>query len=215
VYAPTSSPSANFTILNKTGVIPTPGTLSTAAQRHFNMAGVTLDTGVPIKSWCTSSVWCADASSGTDFGPIQMGALYTAEIYVRGATAPVVETSRLNAPVQSPALLLGSPRHDLSANTALVTPSHDAASSAVARWSRVAGAARIESAYLYFSSGSSFVVPSASVADAFSLVPSSTSVTIGNGAAGLPAQTANDYREVGISGRMGRANYSYALAYSP
>ena len=53
------------------------------------------------------------------------------------------------------------------------------------------------------------------VADAFSLVPSSTSVTIGNGAAGLPAQTANDYREVGISGRMGRANYSYALAYSP
>lgn len=218
VLAPrTTSTVSDLTILNKTGVIPAQGTLATAVQTDFRMSGALLGTGAPLDPavWDTSRVYLSDNLNGTDFSTLQAYSRYQAEIYVNGSTAPTVETSVILAPIQAPALMAKIPLHDLSANTPLITPPQAATSTATVQWSRVPGAVRIESAFAYFFSNSSFALSSAGVGDAFSLAPRSTSVTISNGAIGFPASALTDYREVGIVGSSNRASFIHILARNP
>src|SRR5450830_1230794 len=107
-------------VLNKTGTIPSPGTLATVAQRDFRMGAVALN-GDPLAVWCGTCVYKADTASGTDFSKTQMAAQYQAEIYVNGASTPVIETARLTAPIQAPSLVVSTPMHDMSGNLATVT----------------------------------------------------------------------------------------------
>ena len=217
VMAPTSTGgNPGYRILNKTGVIPAEGTLSTNVQTDFRMGGVTLGTGLPLDPavWA-ARVYQADAPTGTDFTKLQAFNLYTAEIYLAGSTTPIVESSRILAPIQSPATMAKTLLHDLSPSLAAVTPPLAASSQVNVQWTRVAGATRIESAYALFNVNGINSAPSASVADAFFLAPSSTSVAISNGTTGFPAATVNDYREVGISGRAARSFFLQSLARTP
>lgn len=216
VWAPTSATAANtFSILNKTGVIPAEGTLAAVVQRDFRMGGVELGTGAPLATWDASRPYRSDASAGTDFSQTPAFSSYQAEIYVTGSTTPIVETTRILAPIQNPASMAKIPLHDLTANTALITPPQGTVTAVTVQWARTPGAARIESAYAYFFSAGSFVLPNANVADAFTVSPTSTSVSISNGATGFPASSVTDYREVGLFGRAGRSAYNQSIVRSP
>jgi hypothetical protein len=157
----------------------------------------------------------ADTPTSTDFSQLQAFSVYTAEIFVNGSTAPIIETARIQAPIQAPGPMAKIPLHDLSPNIPLIKPTHAAAATVTAQWVRVPGAVRIESAGVLFNSGTSFVQPSVNLPDAFSLNPTSTSVVIGNGTFGFPAQGTNDYREINISGTSARSNFLHSIRYQP
>jgi len=203
-------------VLNKTGTIPSPGTLATVAQRDFRMGAVALN-GDPLAVWCGTCVYKADTASGTDFSKTQMAAQYQAEIYVNGASTPVIETTRLIAPIQAPSLVASTPMHDMSGNLATVTTPKAATSVVTAQWARVAGAPSIDSASTYnvYNSIGRLYVVSANVPDALAVNPTSTSVAITNGSAGFPAATTADYLEIDIYGRLARAFYTQGFVYSP
>jgi len=203
-------------VLNKTGTIPSPGTLATVAQRDFRMGAVALN-GDPLAVWCGTCVYKADTASGTDFSKTQMAAQYQAEIYVNGASTPVIETARLTAPIQAPSLVVSTPMHDMSGNLATVTTPKAATSVVTAQWARVAGAPSIDSASTYnvYNSIGRLYVVSANVPDALAVNPTSTSVAITNGSAGFPAATTADYLEIDIYGRLARAFYTQGFVYSP
>lgn len=215
VWAPTSNANNSFTILNKTGTIPSSGTISTNLPRDFRMGGAIRGSGDAVVGWCGSRAYCADASNSTDFSVTQLAALYKAEIYVTGASTPVIETARLTAPIQSPYAMRNTVMHNLAVNTAQVTPPQASSNSVTVNWTRTAGAHRIETAFTTFYSNGVGSSISTSVIDAFTLNPTSTVATLTNGGTGFPAQTVNDYREVGLFGRAGRAAYLTGLGYSP
>ncbi|WP_157462683.1 hypothetical protein [Curvibacter gracilis] len=217
VWAPIDTTGTSvLRILNKTGTIPSPGTLTTVPQRDFRMGGVTLG-GEPLAVWNGNLVYRADSPSGTDFSKIQMAAQYQAEIYVNGSSTPIIETARLTAPIQAPSLVTSTPMHDMSGNLAAVAPPRAASSTVTTQWVRVAGAPTIDSAstYYMYNSINKLIVASANVSDALSVKPTSTSVTISNGAAGFPAATTADYLELDIYGRLARAYYAQGYVYSP
>src|SRR5450830_578026 len=216
VWAPgdTSGTSA-LRVLNKTGTIPSPGTLATVAQRDFRMGAVALN-GDPLTVWCGTCVYKADTASGTDFSKTQLAAQYQAEIYVNGSSTPIIETARLTAPIQAPSLVISTPLHDMSGNLATVTTPKASSTAVTAQWVRTPGAPRIETASTYFvynSIGRLYSV-SANVPDALAVNPTSTSVAITNGSAGFPAATIADYLEIDLFGHLARAAYSQWFGYS-
>lgn len=83
------------------------------------------------------------------------------------------------------------------------------------QWTRTPGAARIESAFANFHGDVTASVVNATVGDAFSLTPTSTRVVVTNGTTGFPAATINNYREVGLFGRAGRAAYLHSIRRNP
>ena len=218
VYVPsaTSGQVGSFRPLNKTGVIPSPGTTTTIAGSDFRMAGVVLGTSIPLSSEVFGAGVNEEGSpSSINFNTLTAFSLYSAEIFTGTSTTPIVETSRILAPIQSPETVSRVPLTDLSANTALVTPPQPASSSTTVQWTRTPGAARIESAFANFRGDVTASVGNATVGDAFSLTPTSTSVVITNGTTGFPAATINNYREVGVFGRAGRASYLHSIRRNP
>ena len=218
VYVPSSNSGQTGTMrpLNKTGVIPSPGTTTTVVGGDFRMAGVVLGTSTPL----SSAVFGAGINQATSPASINFSALtafnqYTAEIFVGTSTTPIVETSRILAPIQSPDTVSRVALTDLSANTALVTPPQPASSSITVQWTRTPGAARIESIFANIRGGGASVIPNTSVTDAFSLAPTSTSAVVSGGTTGFPASAITDYREVGVFGRAGRAAYQHSIRRSP
>jgi hypothetical protein len=223
VYVPTSTTngttSTAFSILNKTGTIPAQGSVSLNAQRTFGMSGALLGTGAALDPsvWNGAAVNSADTLTSTDLTALQAYSSYQAEIYVNGSLSPIVETARILAPVQSAAIMSKIPQHDLQTtnNLSYITPPVAATSTVTVNWNRVSGATRIDNATTFFFAGTSLTSVGASVPDALSLVPTSTSVTISNGAIGFPAGAITDYRSVTISGRSARALFQSQLIRSP
>ena len=215
VWAPYTGGGA-FTILNKTGVIPSEGVKATIPSSDFRFAGVVFPTGAPVDAnqWlgtggASSSPAYADVQL-TSFSPFQAFNVYTAEIYKNGSTTPVVEYSRILAPIESPAAFVKRPLHDLSPSVALIQPPQPATTSTQVQWVRNPLAPRIEFGY-FGSFGSTYF--NANVPDAFSLTPTSSSVVI-NGASPAVSGTATGvYREVGMTGSAARANFSHGLAW--
>ncbi len=222
VFAPTTSAAGGFfTILNKTGVIPAEGTTSPRAQADFRMAAVTYPTGAPYNTatWpgnptgINSPIY-PDTPTSTDFSKLQAFSLYTAEIYVKGSTTPIVETARLLAGIEAPINYVQRPLHNLAPSLSLITPPQPAASSILASWVRNPLAARIESAYFLYgtATGTQFTA-SANTPDAFSLNPSSTSVAIPiNAPAFTP--TGFEQREIGVSGFAARAQFQQSIIWN-
>ena len=215
VWAPNGG--GRMSILNKTGTIPAQGTLATTAQIDFRMAGVTLGTGQPLDPgvWCTTCGYNSDLPTGADFSQTQAYSRYQSEIYVNGSTTPIVEYAFILAPIQAPAVMANVPLHDLSGNTALITPPQAAVTSVTVQWVRKLGAARIESANAFFYSSGTFVSTGVTVADALTLVPSSTNAIVTNNTAGFPASAVTDFREVSVGGRSARAYFLNALQRTP
>ncbi len=221
VFAPTTSASGGFfTILNKTGVIPAEGTTSPRVQADFRMAAVTYPSGAPYSTttWpgnptgANSPIY-PDSSTSADFSKLQAFSQYTAEIYVKGSTTPVVETSRLLAGIEAPINYVQRPLHDSTASIASITPPQAAASSIVARWARNPLATRIESAYFVYGTSAGQFSASANTADAFSLAPTSTNVSISVNAPAMTLVT-GELREIGVSGFAARAQFNQSVIWN-
>lgn len=214
VLAPTSTATvATFTILNKTGVIPSPGTLATAVQRDFRMSGAILGTGAALAptDWNGANVYSANTATETDMSKLQAYNRYTAEIYRTADPAnPVIESTLILAPVQTAVSMAKIPLQDLTPSTSVIAAGSSVSSVTVA-WARVTGAVKIESAFaLFFGSGPG-VTNSVNLSDAFSLNPTSTSAVVTNGATGFPASNATQTREVGLFGRAARSAFNTTL----
>ncbi len=214
VLAPTSTATvATFTILNKTGVIPSPGTLATAVQRDFRMSGAILGTGAALATtdWNGASVFAANTATETDMTKLQAYNRYTAEIYRTADPAnPVIESTLILAPIQTATAMAKIPRHDLTPSTSAIAAGASVTSVTVA-WTRVTGAAPIEAAFaLFFGSGPG-VTNSINLPDNFTFAPTSTSIAVTNGATGFPASSATQTREVGLFGRSARSAFSTNL----
>lgn len=222
VYAPTPNLGGTnfaYTILNKTGIVPAQGTFSTAVQRDFRMSGALLGTGAALDPavWPGTAAHSADSLSSTDLNSLQAYSRYQAEIYVVGSTTPIIETANILAPVQSAAVMAKIPLHDLLTpnNLSYLTPPFTATSSVTVDWRRVPGATRIEGVYNLFFTGASNTSVISNMADAFLLVPTSTSTTLTNGAAGFPASNITDFREVGMIGRNSRSVFTNSVIRTP
>lgn len=207
----------NFTIHNKTGTIPTPGTTVPQSQRDFRFPALSMSTKAAVNVCSTTTVYCADAAP--DYSQLQAYNRYTAEIYTNaGGSTPVTETTTLLAPVQNPTGLLTTLRHDLTPSSSVVQAPQPSMSSVTVSWVRTAGATRIESANFYRqSSGASNVVSiGTSLADAFTLTPTSTSAVVSNGTSAIPAtpNATGEYREVSLYGTAARAAWIQSLSWS-
>ena len=217
VYAPTSVPTSidRLTILNKTGVIPVPGTKSARVQRDFRLGAA----GFATKELLTDASFSGPNTTDTpvDFSRLQAFSRYTAEIFINGQTAPIVETTTILAPLASPLTQLNRPLHDLSPSIPSVLPPQAASTSVVARWNRRPDAVRIESAYFFSATGN---VQNANIStflsDAFALNPTSTSVTVSSPGVSLPAMTgaAGDQRAIGLFGRAARTEFTQDVLWT-
>jgi hypothetical protein len=221
VYAPTTSAAGGFmTLLNRTGAIPPEGTTSSKPQSDFRIAGAVYPTGAVL----AASAWPGNAAGAnlthysetefTDFAKLQAYTRYTLEIFRKGSTTPIVETSRILAPIEAPTAHVNRPLHDLSPSLAQIRPPQPSATSIVASWVRNPSATRIESAYFVYSGS---FASSVNVADAFFLSPASTSVTIPVTQGAAPAMTATNTgvsREIGLSGRAARARFQQSIIWS-
>ena len=141
---------------------------------------------------------------------------YTAEIFVNGQAALIVETTSILAPLASPLTMLNRPLHDLSPTIASVLSPQAASTSAVAQWIRRPDAVRIESAYLF--SATNFIQNASTlvaVGDAFTLAPTSTSVTISSPGVTFPAMTGavGDQRSIGLFGRAARTEFTQEVLW--
>ena len=217
VYAPTSVATSidRLTILNKTGEIPVPGTKSTRVQRDFRLGAADLATKAIIADATFSGPNTTDTP--VDFSRLQAFSRYTAEIFINGQTAPIVETTTILAPLASPLTQVNRPLHDLSPTIPSVLPPQAASSSVVARWNRRPDAVRIESAYFFSATG---FVQNANIStflsDALALNPTSTSVTISSPGVTLPAMTGavGDQRAIGLFGRAARTEFTQEVIWS-
>ncbi len=222
VYAPFGTSTGGFTILNKTGVIPAEGTVSTRAQADFRIAGVYHPSGGAL----AASDWPGGATTGnlphytdtqlTDFSALQAFSRYTVEIYKTGSTQPIVEQTTILAPVEAPSAYVQRPLHDLSPSAAIVTPPQGTATSVVAAWVRNPLAVRIDSAYFFSVASGVQSTTGANLPDANALTQTSTSITIPTTAAQAPAFSGTvrfDSREVGLTGRAARASFQQSVLW--
>lgn len=215
VWAPYTGGGA-FTILNKTGVIPSEGTIATNPSSDFRFAGVMFPGTTPVSpsQWLgtpggSSSPAYADVQL-TDFSQLQAYSLYTAEIYKNGSVTPVVEYSRILAPIESPAGYVKRPLHDLSPSVALIQPPQPATTSTNVQWVRNPLALRIEFAY-FGSFGSTYF--NARLPDAFAVTQSSTGIVINGASPAVAANATGIYREVGMTGTAARASFNHGIAW--
>ena len=222
VYAPFGTSAGGFTILNKTGVIPAEGTVSTRAQADFRIAGVYHPSGGAL----AASDWPGGATTGnlphytdtqlTDFSALQAFSRYTVEIYKTGSTQPIVEQTTILAPVEAPSAYVQRPLHDLSPSAAIVTPPQGTATSVTAAWVRNPLAVRIDSAYFFSVASGVQSTTGANLPDANALTQTSTSITIPTTAAQAPAFSGTvrfDSREVGLTGRAARASFQQSVLW--
>ena len=217
VFAPYSLGTGGFSVLNKTGVIPSEGVKSNNPQADFRIAGVVFPTGasVPPASWPGNP---AGANSGvytdaefTDFSQLQAFNVYTAEIFKNGSVTPIVETSRMLAPVESPLAYVKRPLHDMTPSHALVMPPQPASTSTLVQWVRNPLGIRIESAFAgSFTSG----YPSVNLPDAFALQPTSTSASVAVNFVAVDANTSGTLRELGLFGTAARAQFNQSVYWS-
>ena len=225
VFAPSTSGVGRFlTVLNKTGLIPAEGTTSARPQADFRMGAVTYPSGAAYSTatWPgnpsgSNSPMYPDSSTSTDFSKLQAFNQYTAEIYVKGSTAPIVETARLLAGIEAPVNYLQRPLHDLTPSVADITPPQPSVTNIVARWVRNPLATRIESAYFAYATatGTTFV-SNGFLADSLSLNPISNSVNIPIFFGTAPAFTPTGFesREIGLSGFAARAQFQQSVIWN-
>jgi hypothetical protein len=217
VYAPTSTtPSATFTVLNRTGDIPAPGTLSPGATPDFRIAAATYPTGAPLSTWPTNSAGYP-ATQFTDFASLRAFNQYTIEIYQNGAAVPFVETGRILAPVATPQSYVQRPLHDLSPSLDQIQPPQPATSSVTAKWVRNPLAVRIDSAYFFTIIGGVGRTSSVSLPDSLAVSPTSTSIVIPISQGSVPAfgtTPAGDSREFGIAGGAARASFQQSIFWT-
>lgn len=225
VYArTTSNGSSNLTILNKTGVIPSETTTSARPQTDFRMSAASYPSGGAVNA----SVWVgrpdganlpvyADNPTTTNFGSLQAFGLYSAEIYVNGSTTPILETTRVLAPIEAPANYVQRPLHDLSPSLSQITPPQVATTSIISQWNRNPLALRIESSYfLYQTADFRQFTSAANLSDAFSVgAQTSTSVSIPVSQGTAPGYTTgSEAREIGITGTAARARFSQSVIWN-
>lgn len=222
VFAPTTSNTGgNFGVLNKTGSIPQQGSTTAFGQSDFRLAQALYPSGVSrsASTWPASSPIYADTPNGTDFSKLQAFSAYTAEIYVNGSTNPIIESTRILAPVEVPASYVQRPLHDLSPSLAVIKPPLAATTSNVVSWIRNPLATNITSAFFYYdivNSGGGFS-SGANLTDAFSLNPGSTSITVPVAQGTSPAFTTtpgSGAREVGLAGSSARATFQQSIFWS-
>ena len=209
-------------ILNKTGVIPPEGTTTAIANRDFRVGQASYPTGAVRSSatWPGANPTYADTQDGTDFSKLQAFNSYTAEIYVNGSTAPIVETTRILAPVEPAANYVQRPLHDLTPSLALIKPPLATSTSVNASWIVNPLAAKITSAYFYYEevlNGRGFTSSAGFVAGGLgvNLIQTSISIPIAQGTApafNVPPATGS--REVGLSGTSSRASFQQSINWS-
>jgi hypothetical protein len=217
VFAPYSLGANTFSVLNKTGVIPAEGVKSNNAQTDFRIAGVVFPTGasIPPERWQGNPAGSNSAvysdTQFADLSQLQAYNVYTAEFYKNGSATPIVETTRILAPLESPVAYVKRPLHDLTPSHALVSPPQAASTSTLVQWVRNPLGVRIESAFV----GSSSVgYPSANIPDAFALNAASTSVLITANFPATDANTPGTAREIGLFGTAARAQFNQSIYWS-
>ena len=220
VYAPNVSNTSTFTILNKTGSIPTPGTTSSRIQADYRMSGVLYPSGT-VQSTATwpgalGSPVHSTTTNEVDFSSLQAFNQYTAEFYTNAnGTTPIVETTRILAPIEQPGSYVQRPLHDLSPSLAQITPPQSPSSSITPTWVRNTLATRIENASVSYQPASGPAVSvGARVQDAFSLTPTSTSVVVPTSAPAMSTTPGNEFREIGFSGIAARAQFSQFVIWN-
>ena len=222
VYAPTTGNNVGtLRILNKTGTIPAQGSTTALVLNGFRLAQALYPSGLSrsIATWPGGNPSFADTPGSTDFSKLQAFNSYTAEIYVNGSTTPILESTRMLAPIETPANYVQRPLHDLSPSLAVIQPPAGSATSVIASWIRNPLAASINNAYFYYDPVGSGVGFSSSVTlpDRLNVNPSSTSITIpvGQGTApALNALPAFGQREVGLVGTAARATLQQSIFWS-
>jgi hypothetical protein len=210
--------------LNKTGVIPSQTTTTNIIQTDFRMSAVSYPTGAAYNL----SVWpgnpsgnnspvFADSPTSTNFAALQAFNTYTAEIYVNGSTTPIIETTRIQAPIESPSAYVKRPLHDLSPSLGLITPPQAATANINAQWIRNPLAVRLSSAYIAFSSTSGFATSFADLPDSISAgVQTSTNINIPIAQGTAPGYTTTGAatREIGLTGNAARARFNQSITWS-
>lgn len=223
VYAPvSSSPGAGFAILNKNGVVPSPGTATPRIQADYRMSSVLYPSGVnqSTTTWPGtggSNPVFATTTTEVDFSKLQAFNQYTAEFYTNAnGTTPIIETTRILAPIEQPGAYVQRPLHDLTPSLPQITPPQSSGTSFTPTWVRNSLATRIETAYFaYGPGGSSQFSNGAGVSDAFAVTPMSTSVNVPISAPFM-GNTPNvgEFREIGIQGFSARAQFQQSVNWS-
>ena len=155
----------------------------------------------------------ATTTSEVDFSTLQAFNLYTAEFYVNSNPGvPIVEITRILAPVEQPSAYVQRPLHNLSPSVASVTPPQSGSSSITAAWIRNSLATRIENVYFAYTQVSGpTVVRVVPVTDAFSLTPTSTDTVIPISAPAMSTTPGNENREIGMTGFSARASFQQSV----
>jgi hypothetical protein len=236
VLAPSVNLASRLVVLNKNGAVPPPPsvpiargvaaitpayaasiglTVAEGVLSEFRMAGVALPSGEPFHAayWPSALRNFSTDPAAIDYTKLGAYSRYVAEIFRGTSRVPVREATWTLASIPAPAVAAGYARTDLAPSAATVTPSQPAASALDVQWRRVAGAPRIESGYVIASGAGTLASADAPVADAFTLAPSSTAVSV---AGTFPAMGGApvDFRELGVSGRHGRIFLSHGVRWN-
>ena len=220
VFAPNALNTASFTILNKTGTIPPQGSNSFRIQSDYRMSGVLYPSGA-VQSTTTwpgtsgSNPVYATTTGEVNFSTLQAFNRYTASFYVNSNPGvPIVETTRIFAPIEQPGAYVQRPLHSLSPSYALITPTQSAGTSFTVTWARNSLATRIESAFFGYGASGTTDARSANVADAFTLTPVSTNRVISITAPALNPTPAFDNREIGLTGNAARGQFQQSVIWT-
>jgi hypothetical protein len=224
VFAPITSSTVSFAILNKTGVIPSPGTTTSNTATDFRIGAVFYPSGAAY----TTATWQGTPSGQnlrtvrdepvTDYSSLAAFAGYQAEIYTNAnPSVPIVERTRNLAAAENPLTFLQRPLHDLSPSQPLITANAPTLTTSVGvQWALNPEAPRINDVSICWTSASFVATCSgASLPDRSALVQTATSVNI-NLIGVYPQFTpANAFsREVNLVSTRGRAQFLQSIRRS-